>query len=436
MKRKTQGSREAYLYRVLCIMAGVVALFPVSYNHIMSGGIVTEWIARMEELAAGLRAGQLYFYPSAEVFRDTGIRVNGMNSNFWFIIPSILYLLSGNMVLTYRVYMLAVQAATLVGAILLFQRLFAAEETKLPAFFSTLLYMTCPYRIYICYDLANISQATAWMLMPFYAWAVVGLMKENNGLMKEDKRHKFGKADLLHFLIAVLALAGIGYADVVLFLIAVGITALVSLALRMWLLFGLLAAGGACFLPGLYRLMRYLFMGAYAELEMPLKSIMGDGYRFGEYFSSYSFRNGHPGMGMGMLICLLAGAWLGFAENGDSLPEPVGGKCGKGRFFVIMSILMTLLSLRRFPWDFVQRLGVWALKLVSLMDTPAVFWGVGFLCLCVPAGYAMNRINRIGRHEEREAALAVPVMVMLFCVGICVYQCNTLTYNRPPLIVP
>lgn len=420
MKMKTQGNKEIYLYRVLCIMAGAVALLPVSCNYIMSGGIVTEWIARIEELRAGIQAGGLpHLFPSAETLINSGIRVNGMNSNFWFIIPSVLYLLSGKIVLTYRVYMLTIQAATLWGAVLFFQRVFEAEETKLPAFFATLLYMTCPYRIYICYDLANISQATAWMLLPFYGWALVGLMRE-------DKKHNRGKAKWIDFLAAVFALAGTGYADAVLFLTAAGITVLVSLALRRLLPFALLGAGSIFFLPGLYRLAQYLFMGAYAELELPLNSIMGNGYRFGEYFSSYSFRNGHPGMGLGMLISLLAGAWLSFVGNN-------GEKSRRCRLFAAISFLMIFFSFRHFPWDLVQRLGVWALKLVSLADTPAVFWGVGFLCLCVPAGYATNRVSR---HEDKRTALVIPVVVMLFCVGICVYQCNTLTYGRPPLVLP
>lgn len=419
MKMKTEGSKEAYLYRVLYIMTGVVALFPVSCNYIMSGGIVTEWIARIEELRMGLQAWKPYLFPSAETFINTGIRVNGMNSNFWFIIPAVLYLLTGKIVLTYRVYMLVVQTATLCGAILFFQKVFGAEKTKLPAFFATLLYMTCPYRIYVCYDFANLSQATAWMLLPFYAWAIAGLVMG-------EKRRKFGKKDAFNLFLAGLLLAGIGYADVIFFLIAMGITALIAVVLRRLRPLVSLAVGSACFLPGLYRLAQYLFTGAYAELEMPLKSIMGDGYRFGQYFGSYAFRDGHPGMGMGMLLCLLTGLWLKFVKGR-------GEERKTGTFFAVLSFVLIFFSFRHFPWDYVQRMGVWALKLVSLIDTPAVFWGVGFLFLCVPAGYAMNGIRK---HEDTVAAFVIPVMVILFCIGICVYQCNTLTYNRFPLITP
>lgn len=419
MKTKTQANNETYLYRILCVLTGVVALFPVSCNYIMSGGIVTEWIARVEELGEGLRAGQLYLFPSAEVFIRTGIKVNGMNSNFWFFFPALLYRLSGNVVFVYRIYMLVIQVVTLLGAILLFRRVFAGEETKQPCFFATLLYMTCPYRIYVCYDLANISQATAWVLVPFYVWALAGLMRK-------DENQNLWRTWFLNIVIAALTLAGIGYADTAFFMILAGITLFIGLVLRKPWSFVPLFVGSGFFLPGLYRLIQYLFRDGYAELDMPLKTIMPNGYRFGEYFSSYSFRNGHPGMGLGMLVCLLAGAWLKFVENN-------GEKHKICRFFGLLSILFVFFSFYYFPWDLFQRFGIWALKLVSLIDTPAVFWGMGFLCLCVPAACAMNRIRR---HENKIMAFAITLMVMIACIGVCVFQCNTLTYNRLPLTYP
>lgn len=45
--------------------------------------------------------------------------------------------------------------------------------------------------------------------------------------------------------------------------------------------------------------------------------------------------------------------------------------------------MLTVMSLRYFPWDFVQRMGSWALGLVTLIGTPAVFFGYAQILLCV-----------------------------------------------------
>jgi len=409
MKSIAKKNNYRYQYSVLLFMAGLVALFPVSCNYIMEGGMVTEWTARIAEIAEGLRSGHLYLYPSAGALEASGISINGMDSNLWFWLPGLLYRLTGNLTLAYRIYMLAIQSATLAASTLMFSRIFSRRETDTPVFFGVLLYMTCPYRIYVCYDLADLSQAAAWMLLPVYMWAVLGI------LSKEGNKPR-------NLVTAALTLAGIGYADVIFFLTAAGITMLAGLAKRTFRIFIAVAGGGILFLPGLYRLARYLFLDDFQEMNLPLKSIMADGYHLGSYFSSYAFRSGQPGMGLGMLACLLAGAWLVFVRN-----DKPSGKC---KAATAAAAFFVLLSFSLFPWDYLQRMGGWALKLVSLINTPAVFWGMANLFLCVPAASAMNRIRQ---HENKLLASAIPLMVILACYGLCVYQCNTLTYARLPL---
>lgn len=431
MKTKVQKNNRVDLYHIMLMLVGIVTLFPVACDYILDGGVVMEWIGRVEEIASGFRSGQLYLYPTAETLADAGVKGNAMNSNFWFLASGLLYRLSGNIVLTYRVGMLAVQGGTLAASALLFNRIFGESKTKLPVFLGVLLYMTCPYRIYICYDLADFSQAVAWMLLPLYVWAVLGAA--------EREKKWSGIA-------AAFILAGLGYADTVYFLIVAGVTVLAGLAVRKFWAFVPVAAGSALFLPGLYRLGQYLFLDGFREYGIPVGSIMRDGYRLGEFFSSYFFRDGHPGMGLGMFLCLLTGLWMRFvgdspawvseaeAAEGSSLLTNAGGRGqnrGRCGIAVMLSVLFTVLSFYYFPWELFQRMGDWSLKLISLIRTPAVFWGLACFCLCVPAAYWVTQISRKG---NKLIAFAVPVIVTAVCIGICVYQCNTLTYNRMPLL--
>lgn len=406
---KERDNNTIYLYRVLYVLIAAVSLFPVSCNYIMSGGIVGEWIARVEEISEGFRMGRLYLFPSAETVVNAGYGGNGMNSNFCFFLPGFLHYLSGNIVFSYRVFMLLIQTGTLLTALLFFQRIFADEESGLSALFGVLLYMTCPYRIYVCYDWANLSQATVWMLMPLYAWAAAGILS--------DKRKRRDMA------VASLALAGMGYADVISFLTIAGLTLLVGFIKRKLWIFLSAAAGGMLFLPGIYRLMQYLFLNRFTELNLPIHSIMKNGYRFGEYFSVYTYEEGHPGMGIGMLLCLLAGVWLWFVK-GKRQENKICRSCRT------LSILLLLLSACYFPWDLLQRAGDWALKLVSLIETPAVFCGMAYGGLSVVGA---DTAGRFSRQEDGIPAAAAPVIILLACLGLCIYQCNMLTYTRQPL---
>ncbi len=409
---KIEANNEKYLYHILCVLAVGVALLPVACSYIMSGGIVYEWIARMDEIVMGLYGGRFYLFPSAETVVGSGVWENGMNSNLWFLIPGLLYRLSGDIVLVYRLSMLVIQIGTLLTAKWLFQRIFAEEETGFSAYFGILLYMTCPYRIYVCYDQANMSRAVAWMLLPLYAGAVTGILRE--------------KKNIRDIAIAAIALAGIGYADVIVFMILVGGTVLTGIVLRKPRALIPVAVGMAMYVPGLYRVMQYLFLNAFQEFQMPLQSIMKSGYRFGEFFSLYVYKGGRPGFGMGMMLCLLSGLWMNFVHG----KKEDHRSC---QFFVVVSVILLALSFYYFPWDILQRLGGWSLKLISLIGTPSVFAGLAYGCLCVPAACGVRRISR---HENKVIAFAIPVLILIACVGLCIYQCNTLTYSRIPLTTP
>lgn len=393
---------------ILCALTALVTAFPVSCNYIMSGGIVSEWILRVEELAEGLQSGSFCLFPDGNVSAVSGAAENAMNSNLWFLAPGLLYCLTRNMVLSYRTYMLALQIITFLTASLFFLHLFGRDR-RLAACMGIVLYLTNPYRIYVCYDLANLSQATAWMLLPLYAWAVCMLTAPGR---------KVGK-----LLVAGASLACLGYADTVSFLTAAGITLLAAIISRRGLFCLSVMAGGILFLPGLYRLCRYLFTDDFLDWNMPLQMIMGKGYRFGQFFSSYAFRDGKPGMGLGMMVCLLAAVWVRFVYREG---EKDKGKNG----FLQIALFLSVLSLSCFPWDILQRLGAWSVKLVSLINTPSVFWGMAIAAFCIPAAAGMERLAK-GR--DRTAAIVTLAAAVLFCVGICVYQCNMLTYSRLPM---
>ena len=141
----------------------------------------------------------------------------------------------------------------------------------------------------------------------------------------------------------------------------------------------------------------WLFDGAFAESGLEYTSIMEQGYSIGGLFSTYFYRNGHPGMGILLLGCLLFLLYQSFVK-GKKI-------CAKNdHIWLGAAALLTVMSLRYFPWDFVQRMGSWALGLVTLIGTPAVFFGYAQILLCVwsieKCGAVLQLTDRTARMRE------------------------------------
>ncbi len=268
---------------------------------------------------------------------------------------------------------LSVQFATILTTWAFFKQLFEGEASKLPVVCGVLLYMTCPYRLYVSVELADMSQAIVWLLLPAYGTAVCGIARENKGI-KEIVRVSF---------IGAISLAGMCYVHPVSFLTVFGLTLLGGLMWkRLWVWLPALAGGIFC-VPRLLDVAKYLFTGTGVYENLPLTVIMDKGYRVGELFGAFVYKEGHPGLGIGILLCLVLGLWL-------CLVKGTGKMDAASKVMYVMAGMLMVLSLRYFPWDIVQRLGGWALRLVALIGTPAFFGGLGSACLCVPAACAVR----------------------------------------------
>lgn len=398
MKTKKISNRQ-----FLCILVFLVVCYPVSCGYVMDGGNIREWIARMGEMA-----GSLCLFPSDGLILEQGAQAGAMNSNLWFLLPALLVKLTGRTVVAWTIFILLLQAGTMGTAWLMFSELFHREDSRC-TFYGTLLYMTCPYRIYVCYDTANLFQAVVWMLLPLYVRTLTRVFR--------------GTKVLQSVLLGMIVLAGIGYGDVMHMLILMGVTVIAAGCLRKAMF--LLPVAGACPMaaPVLIRLIRYVFLGAYDNLNIPLHSITPEGYLPGEMLHMFVFHENHPGIGLGLLISLLCGIWLMFVKEQWQ-------KDRMCRFFACMGVFLTVLSLRNMPWEYVQRLGMWAMKLVALLGTPAVFFGMAQAVLCVAGACSLRQMER---QDGIVSAEGLPLAVTIACIGCCLYQCNMLVFNRMPI---
>ena len=65
------------------------------------------------------------------------------------------------------------------------------------------------------------------------------------------------------------------------------------------------------------------------------------------------------------------------------------------------------MSLRYFPWDYVQRIGQWSLGLVSLIRTPAVFFTYAQIILSILSVEKIGTLVMMEDESKEELKKAV-----------------------------
>ncbi len=392
--------------KVMYFVIFIIVSIPLANNYVMAGGSIQLWIARIEEVKEFLIGGRLAFFPSFDTITTYGGQATALNSNLWFLLPAFIRILGGSTALAYRVFMLLVQLGTLLSAKLMFERLF---EEKFSIMFGVLFYLTCPYRIYICYDVANLSAAVVWMLLPVLIWGLLGINRSKKGLVSAIS--------------VSIAFAGIGYADnsmavIMLVLIVFGCICLRKISSLLPTIVGIILC-----LPGALPYIEYIVSGGLEDFNIPLNTISNKGYAVGRFFTSFAYTEGRPGLGLGLLGALTVLCWLYFTK----------GKQGMNRkmsFLGILALILLFASTTWFPWDIIQRLGLPFLRMVGMFSTPTIFFGLASSLLCIQGAFAMEKIME---HTRIPIKAGIPIMVLFASLGVAVYICNTLTYTRLPL---
>lgn len=394
------------LRRIGYVIVLLVVSLPLFCGYILEGGDVVIWIRRIDEVRAGFRSPWNVMFPTPALIAECGGEFSALNSNLWLFLPAFFRWLGFSITNTYRIYILLLNLLALWGTYKFFSKW---TENKWMTFVGVLLFMTCPYRIYICYDKADLGMVATWAFIPIAFWSVLCFCTE--------------KADWKKMVLSSLSIAAVAYGNVVLWMAVLGISVLGIIWSRKWKGLFPILAGIVLSIPGMIKWLQYLFMGISEYVNLPLRFAAPDGYVLGQFFSSWVYREGCPGFGLGIMLGLALFGWLCFIEK-ESLPDR------RYSFEWCILLLMVFMSMQRFPWDILQRLGAPLLRLISLIEMPGMFFG--FACL-VASGFCAYAIEAVRKQEKLFVKWGFPVILIVVAIGICVYMCNNLTYYRFPI---
>lgn len=395
---------KSKVYHILYAVVLLSVSLPIACNYIPEGGEMSMWLARLESLVNAMRQGSFELFPTMETVVTFDGQGNAFDSNLWLVAPALLQMLVKNYVLVYRVLMLFVQVGTLFAAMSLFKTLFKKEWS---AFFGTLFYMTWPYRVYITYDQVDWGRSIAFMLMPLFVQMLIVLYTQ--------------KGKWTRLLISAVLWAGIAYADWVIAFILAAITMVSAIWYKKWKALFVVMIGVVCYLPGMVHLANYLLFGGMEQWGLPLSSIMPNGYTVGRFFAAFMYKDGYPGIGLGLLGALMILVGMCFVQQNFTWKKQYN-------FAVFMTVVLVLASLKMFPWDLAQRIGAPIMRMIALWEAPTVFFGCAGIPLSILGAYAMEEIEA---KDARRWEIAIAIAAA--CIGVTIYTCNTLTFSRLPL---
>ena len=397
---------------MICVVSYILIFLltsaPVFCGYVMEGGDAILWLERIREVRQNLAEGRFSMFPSPELITAHASGAVAFDNGIWLLPVVGMQLLGMGEQISYCFFMGLVGLGTMVSARWMMR---AFSEKTAVVLFGTLFYMSCPYHIYICYDKADIGQAIVWALVPVFAGGMAHL-------------HRSRGRSAAVWCMTALAYAGIWYADARWGVVAGVCMALYLLLWKRWI-WGLLplAAGGGLAMPSVIYLVRYLVKGGMQVWNLPMGSIMGGGYSVGLFMTTWTYRPDLPGMGMGLLGGIFLLAWLCFRGYQGKMDNSIKG-------LLVLAGVLAILSLKIFPWDYVQKLGIPFLRFVGLLETAGFFGGCADMLLVVPAAWAVGEV----RKKQGELwQWVIPILLMSAALATALYMCNSLTYVRPPL---
>ena len=253
----------------------------------------------------------------------------------------------------------------------------------------SLVYMLLPVHITAIREQRDWILIGIGMLLPVLVTALLQLT------YAEKKGWRFGFG-----LVAVLVLGVIGRWDGVAGLKILFLICIAGICRKCWEypVIGVLGTGLAY--PTYLAWKHWIFDGSFAESGFEYTSIMNMGYSIGGLFSTYFHRGGNPGMGILLFGCQIFLWYVTFVK---------GQKIWKKADFIWLGTagLLTVMSLRYFPWDYVQRIGQWSLGLVSLIRTPAVFFTYAQIILSILSVEKIGTLVMMEEESKEELKKAV-----------------------------
>ena len=236
------------------------------------------------------------------------------------------------------------------------------------------LFVFSPYQLYIAYDKVDITDMLLWIAILLFSTAIMTAIKS----IREKK-------NIIAFFMILLCIC---------LIVVMALTYLLS------------------------------------HISESTISFEGQGYVFGEMFTSFFYQENHPGYGVALIGSI--GIWLYYwivEKTTKEEKEKTQNNRMQLVFFGLAILFMCMASVN-FPWDSLSREIGFVNKIITRLESPTIFFALSGFCITVPA---IKGISLISESDNEFASKVVPIMVALISISIGIFLMSEYMYWQSPL---
>jgi len=430
-------------------LAGIILLasLPLMTDYLLNSSQLMFQLNRIEGLKEGLISGQFPVRIQYNWLDGNGYGVSIFQGDLFLLVPALLRIAGFSVQAAYKIFLLLLNTATAFVAYACFRGSF---QDRVVGLLGSMLYTWMPYRLNVLYGSAGLGEGLALVFLPSVLYGIYRVFYDDES--SENYRRVW--------LLPAAGLAGMLLSHVITAVLA-GIMVLFLSILHWRKLFRkstLLA-----FLKGIAALVVWTgwFLLPYGEYlvtdNLNLRNVFLQRIQYkGLYFLHYLFaffRSGASesfdsqgmvqtaplGIGFAVTICLIICLWLLFIRRyrdncRDNTPMD-RAITDFGKKAAIVGILCMLLSLKYFPWDYLQQQNKLFALLIAWLQSPAKWVGIAALCFIFVSCLLVDRIrkweSRITNRIFVGGLIFIAFFVTQFLIGDFLYTGQPIHINSP-----
>ena len=395
--------------KTILALAGITALIslPLWISGIHNGYDLGVHYLRIEAILQAIRSGQFPARISAVTLYGLGYPFSIYYNDLFLYFPAVLRLLGFSVISAYKVYVFAVNLATVLISYYSFKRIFGNRRTGL---LLTLLYAAASYRLLNVYIRAAVGEFTAQAFLPLLALAFYRIWFEKTETFKKG---------FCNALLMAAAMSGIIGSHILTTIMVCFVLVLLCLFLfrktfRKQTLLTLSGAVALTLLLNLYFLTPFVdyYFNVPTQIresvDQDVKLIQGQGVFPAQYFAFFQNVNGTESADVADRMQLTPGPVLMVLFVYALISYFSGKRSRMTGLLLLFSFLMLFISSNIFPWNWLaMHFKPW--NILTQIQYPCRFLVLAILFLTLLAGCKLQQ-----EKVPAAAGIAAAAVLMTF----------------------
>lgn len=368
-----------------CLLLTFLVSLPLFTDFLLCGADLQFQLLRIEALKDGLKEAGILLWSKPDWVDPKGFSFAFFYGDTFLYIPVQLRMMGVNVQMSYRIFLVIINAVTVCTSYAAFKKIFRDDYTGL---LGSALYSMSIYRVFLLYSEAELGEALALIFLPLVLTGVCLIFR------RENEEQAFGWIWLSLGLSGMLRSHILSLGIAVLFLIIFAVAHCGELKrIVVWKQIGLsIAAFLLLNINYFYSILQYIRIGGFVVNPVSGVPIQDKGVQIvqlfmGFYlaggsreFGEYGVDNAAPvGLGVVFLLAIAVFCYFLFVYGEEFKRE----EKKKGAAALGMGLFACLLGTLCFPWDSVLKWSGFMSSLVSMIQAPWHFLQAALLAFTV-----------------------------------------------------